>query len=117
MDVSELTIGAITSSFSSLPSVAPSASKEARQLYRQTGRCVRCGSQEHYIKNCNLAPTNAVYSTSDSGERVTITTVNEDDSGTESGLDSDSDDSRGGPTLDTAFNRVWKANVITGVWK
>ena len=115
MDVSELTIGALT--FDSPATSARSTSKELRQLYRQISRCVRCRSQEHYIKNCNLAPTNTVPSTSGSGEQVTITAVNEDNSSIESGLDSNSDDSRGGPTLDTAFNRVWKANVITGVWK
>ena len=86
MDVSELTIGALT--FDS-PAPAQSTSKELRQLYRQTGRCVRCGSQEHYIKNCNLAPAYTTPSTS--GKRVTITTVNDDDSGTYSDLDEDSD--------------------------
>ncbi len=113
MDVSELTIGAITSSFSSPPSVAPSTSKEARQLYRQTGRCVRCGSQEHYIKNCNLAPANAA------SNKTIVSAVNDDDSGTYSdpGTESDSDDSGGGPTLDTAFNRIWRANTTASLWK
>jgi Retrotransposon gag protein len=108
MDVSELqfdsTIGALTFDSPTDPAVsAQSTTKELRQLYRQTGRCVRCGSQEHYIKNCNLAPASTA-----SGKRVTIAAVSDDDSGTysDSGTESDSDDSGGGPTLDTAFNRV-----------
>jgi hypothetical protein len=71
MDVNKLTISAITSSLSS---VALLTSKEARQLYRQTGKCVRYKSQEHYIKNCNLAPANAASS------KVTISAINDNDS-------------------------------------
>jgi len=112
MDVSELTIEALTFDTPAIP--AQSTSKELRQLYRQSGRCVRCGSQEHYIKNCNLAPANTASSTS--GKRVAIAAL-DDDSDEESGTESDSDDSGGGPTLDTAFNRVWRANVATGLWK
>ena len=57
-----------------------------------------------------MAPTNAVSSTSN--KKVTIATISNNDSSTysdsniESVLDSDLDDSRGGLTLDTAFNRV-----------
>ncbi len=53
-----------------------------------------------------MALINAVSSTSTPGKRVAITAINDNDSSTESGLDSDSNDSRGGLTLDTDFDRV-----------
>jgi hypothetical protein len=71
MDVSELTIGALTS--------AP-----VRQDYRISGQCFRCGSHGHQVKNCLWPPA----STPGSGERVTIAAVNDDYSGTESDDDS-----------------------------
>ncbi|SRR6266487_1860073 len=92
MDVSELTIGAIQPPSSSI-----------RSDYRKTGQCFRCGSYDHRVKDC-------------SSKQATIAVV-DDDLDEESGTYSDSDDSGGGPTLDTAFNRVWKANVTTGLWK
>jgi hypothetical protein len=74
MDVSKLTIGSITSLFSSTPLVAQLTLKETRQLYRQTGKCIRCGSQEHYIKDCKLAPIKT--------SKALISAVNNNDSGT-----------------------------------
>jgi len=53
-----------------------------------------------------LAPISVVSSTSTPSKRVTITTINNNDSSIESSLDSDSDDSRGGLTLDTDFDCV-----------
>jgi hypothetical protein len=103
MDVSELTIGSITSSFSSTPSVALSTSKETRQLYRQTGRCIRCGSQEHHIKDCNLAPAKATPG------KALIAAVNDDDSGTYSESDDRSVESRS--------DLNWRNSVLIGVWK
>lgn len=35
---------------------ARSTSPERRQQYRDEGRCVRCGSDEHWIKDCLLQP-------------------------------------------------------------
>ena len=98
MDVSELTIGALTSS------------GPVRQDYRMSGQCFRCGSHGHQVKNCIWPPEGT---SSGSGERVTIAAVNDDYSGTES----DSGDSGGGPTLDPAFNRVWRADFAAGDWK
>jgi hypothetical protein len=102
MDVSELTIGALT--FDSLAAPAQSTSKELRQLYRQTSRCVRCGSQEHYIKNCNLAPANT-----DSGKRATIATLNDDDSDMSEGSIDRYIEAH--PEID------WRNGVSTSAWK
>jgi hypothetical protein len=77
MDVSKLTIGALTTSFSKTPARATSlpdppispkmparlTTLELRDEYRRTGRCVRCGYKDHWIKNCSLAPHNALAST------------------------------------------------------
>ena len=71
MDVSELTIGALTS----VP---------VRQDYWKSGQCFRCGSHGHQVKNCLWPPA----STPGSGERVTIAVVNDDYSGIESDDDS-----------------------------
>jgi hypothetical protein len=102
IDVSELTIGALT------PAVTTSIGAISLNLiiclnYRQTGQCFRCGSSSHRVKDYIVS--------SSSGKRVTIAAINDDDSGSYS----DSDDSRGGPTLDIEFNRVWKKNVATNV--
>ena len=35
---------------------ARSVSPERRQQYRAEGRCVRCGSQDHWVKDCLLRP-------------------------------------------------------------
>jgi hypothetical protein len=40
-----------------------------------------------------------------------IAAVNDNDSGSDSG------ESGGGPTLDPAFNRVWRADFAAGDWK
>jgi len=69
IDVSELTISALTSS--PVP---------IRQDYRKSGQCFRCSSYGYQVKNCLWPPV----STPGSGERVTITAVNDDYSGTES---------------------------------
>jgi hypothetical protein len=66
-------------------------------------------SHGHQVKNSLWPPE----STSGSGKQVTIAAVNDDYSGTES----DSGESGGGPTLDTAFNRVWRADFAAGDWK
>ena len=118
MDVSELTINVVTPAISTLESSEPispamparSTLKELRQHYRQTGRCVRYGSQDHFIKNYSLAPA----STASSGSSKWVMTAAIDhysDSG------SDSDNSGEGPTLDPVFNRIWRADFAAGDWK
>jgi hypothetical protein len=81
---------------------ARSTSKELRQHYRQTGKYVRYGSQDHFIKNYSLAPAST---TTGSGYKWVTTAAIDyySDSGSNS---SDSGDSGGGPTLDPVFNRI-----------
>jgi hypothetical protein len=72
MDISELTIGALTS----VP---------VRQDYPKSGQCFRYGSHGHQVKSCIWPPEST---SSGSGKQVTITAVNDDYSGTESDNDS-----------------------------
>ncbi len=88
MDVSELTIGTITS---------PSQAESIRSDYRKTGQCFRCGSYDHRVKDCP-------------GKQVTITAVNDDDSGTYSDSDDDKD-------LEDRPDIDWRKGITTGVWK
>jgi hypothetical protein len=37
---------------------APVISKEQRQQWRDKGYCVRCGSKRHWVKDCDLQPSN-----------------------------------------------------------
>ena len=37
--------------------VAIAVSKEKRQQWRNKGRCVRCGSKDHWVKDCSRQPT------------------------------------------------------------
>ena len=39
---------------------APTVTAARRWKYRLTGRCVRCGSSGHWVKNCALLPTKPV---------------------------------------------------------
>ncbi|PMD26894.1 hypothetical protein NA56DRAFT_698138 [Hyaloscypha hepaticicola] len=83
MDISELIIGAFTTSPSPLPD-SPILPKmparlitlELRDEYRRTGRCVRCGSKDHWIKNCSLDPYIALAGT---GKQVTVIGIDNDD--------------------------------------
>ena len=53
------TISAITEPLqSSSPSTnrARSTSPAERQLRRKQGNCVRCGSREHWVKDCDIQP-------------------------------------------------------------
>ena len=81
---------------------ARSTSKELCQYYRQTGRYIRYGSQDYFIKNYSLAPAST---TTSSGYKWVITTAIDyySDSGSNS---SDSGNSGGGLTLDPVFNRI-----------
>ncbi len=63
------------------PSRARSISSTRRKQYRKEGRCVRCGSQDHWVSKCSFAP----YS---SGKKVTIAALNNDDNSTKSDADS-----------------------------
>jgi hypothetical protein len=92
MDVSELTINAFTTSNplnrSILPPIlARSTTLELRDEYRQTGRYVRYGSKDHWIRNYSLAPYIALAGTG----TIIVIAVNDDDSG----IYSDSDDENG----------------------
>ena len=49
MDMSAITIGGINA--------AQSASATQRHQWRDSGRCVRCGSQSHWVANCPQQPT------------------------------------------------------------
>jgi hypothetical protein len=112
MDVSELTINVVIPAIGTLESSEPislamparSTSKELRQYYRQTGRCVRCGSQDHFIKNYSLAPASTASTGSGCKWVITAAIDYYSDSGSDSG------DSGGGLTLDPVFNRVWRAD-------
>lgn len=51
MDMSAITIGGIGIN------AAQSASATQRHQWRDSGRCVRCGSQSHWVANCPQQPT------------------------------------------------------------
>ena len=89
---------------------ARSTSKELRQHYRQTGRYVRYGSQDYFIKNYSLAPASTT--SSGSSKWVTTTAINY-----YSNSGSDSNNSGGGLTLDPAFNHIWRAGFAASNWK
>lgn len=50
--------------------VATAVSKEKRQQWRDQGRCVRCGSKDHWIKDCSHRPTVGSDSESSSDARA-----------------------------------------------
>jgi hypothetical protein len=78
MDLSTLEIGAINTvnTPSSPSSRARSTSPAERQRRRSLGRCVRCGSQGHWVKDCPLQAYKA-----STGRTVTIEAINDDDDG------------------------------------
>ena len=100
MDVSELTIGALTPAVTTQIG-AISSNFIIRPDYRQTGQCFRCGSSSHRVKNCPIS--------SSPGKRVTMAAVNDDSS-----MD-DSDDYDGVGIERQAIN--WQKGMATGVWK
>jgi hypothetical protein len=76
-----VSIGALNAS--ALPPTPPSPSTSQRALavsaakrwkYRLTGRCVRCGSSEHWVKDCQLLPTKPARAQGKS--RVRVAAVN-----------------------------------------
>ncbi len=96
IDISKLTIRAITPAFTTIsafmtfnpdPPVSPLmparlTTLELRDEYQQTGRCVKCGLKDHWIKNYSLAPHNALAGTSTStSKRVIIAAINDNNSG------------------------------------
>ena len=87
MNISELIISALILFSESLllAIIARLTSKELCQLYCQNGKCVRCGSQDYFVRNGSLAPANAA--SSGSGKLVMIAVIN-DDSGSDFGNDS-----------------------------
>jgi hypothetical protein len=52
---------------------ARSTSPAIRDQYRKAGKCVRCGSEDHWVHNCPLDP----YKSTVSGKKVTIAAVND----------------------------------------
>jgi hypothetical protein len=97
MDVSELTIGAVTPMTTLIG--ATSSNLIVRPNYRQSGQCFRCGSYEHQVKNCSLP-------------RVTIAAV--DDNDNDSRTYSDLDDSDEGCEIPPSID--WRKGITTGVW-
>jgi hypothetical protein len=60
MDLNVVSIDTIRSSNAYSTSLrARSVSPERRQQYRVEGRCVRCGSHDHWVKDCLLQPFTA----------------------------------------------------------
>ena len=64
---------------------ARSISPVQRQRYREQGKCVRCGSSDHWVKDCNLQ----AYSAKPKSGRVVISALDDDsyDEGDTSDLD------------------------------
>lgn len=83
--IGAITIGAIDVGPSS-PSLtqsqhARSISPRRRELYRAEGRCVRCGSQDHWVKSCPL-------SSYTSGRGKAVNTPDDDSEGSNASFDS-----------------------------
>jgi len=55
MDLNVVNINSIRSSSPRARSISP----QRRDQYRQEGKCVRCGSQDHWVKDCLLQPFTA----------------------------------------------------------
>jgi hypothetical protein len=66
MDLNTIDIGAIT-----IGQQARSSSPAERQRLRQEGKCVRCGSQDHWVKDCPIQPF------SSSGKKMTIAALDD----------------------------------------
>jgi hypothetical protein len=49
---------------------APAVSREQRQQWRDTGKCVRCGSGSHWVSKCNYQPTRSRSSSASSQGNV-----------------------------------------------
>ena len=67
MDLNTVNIGAMT-----IGQQVRSSSPAERQRLRQEGKCVRYGSQDHWVKDCYIRPF------SSSGRKVTISALDDD---------------------------------------
>jgi hypothetical protein len=54
---------------------APAVSKEQRQAWRDKGKCVRCGSSKHWVKECSLRPTRSRSSSASSEGRIMVSAM------------------------------------------
>lgn len=77
MDINSLQISTISKTHSppGSPRRARSLSPARRQQLRDQGRCVRCGSHDHWVKDCSLDPYS---SASGSGRKVTVMAMDDD---------------------------------------
>jgi hypothetical protein len=50
--------------------VAPVASREQRQAWRDTGKCVRCGSKNHWVNRCKYQATRSRSSSASSAKSM-----------------------------------------------
>jgi len=135
MDVSELIIDAFTTPPSPLPDPPISPKMPARLItlelrdeYRRTGRCVRCGSKDHWVKNYSLDPHIALAGTAtgtSTGRQVIVIAVN-DDNYEDSGSDFDNGSYDGTRSeLEAEVDRMvadrpeidWRRHVAFGAWK
>lgn len=100
MDVNLVEIATINTTTPTSPPRARSISPARREQYRKEGKCVRCGTQGHWVKDCQLAPYNSSVGI---GKKVTISALDEIDSESNGSLD-DSDDSHNSEVL-MEYNR------------
>jgi len=88
MDMNAITIGALGQASPKLPTSilqrARSVSPERRQQYRAEGRCVRCGSGQHWVKDCGYRPYSSGPKQESSTGRVVIAALDDDSEGTPS---------------------------------
>lgn len=55
--------------------VAPAVSSEQRQRWRDEGKCVRCGSKDHWVSKCKYQPTRSRSSSASSRSTVHMGTT------------------------------------------
>lgn len=87
MDLNVLSFNALDR-YSAPPQQARSISPPLREQYRKDGKCVRCGSQDHWVKDCLLRPfsprtraklqTEDVYPKTKTTGKVTIAAIDDD---------------------------------------
>ena len=52
--------------------IAPAVSTEQQQQWRDEGKCVRCGSKDHWVTKCKYQPTRSRSSSASSGSSVKV---------------------------------------------
>ena len=135
MDISEVIIGTFTTPLSPSPDPPISPKMPARLItlelyneYRRTGRCVRYGLKDYWVKNCSLDPYIILAGTAtgtSTGRQVIVIAVN-DDNYEDSGSDFDNGSYDGTRSeLEAEVNRMvtdrpeldWRRHVASGAWK